>query len=122
MATSYVHMRKLSKLHQELPPQDLIEISNQYISDQQIDQIGRGYLMSQKKLPDFIKIIFEKAGADGFRSHQECFKSDAIFREWVLRDTYLDIDACYQHPDLVGLAEENQATRSDFSSDFSWSI
>ena len=122
LVISYTHMRKLAKSHPHDSSQDLIGISKHFITNQQINQIGRGYLMAEKRLPDSIKTIFENAGGDGFRFHQGYFKSDPKFREWVLRDNYLNIDACYLHPDLFGRAEKNQATRTEFGADFSWSI
>ena len=120
LVTSYVNLREIANSHPQLPHHDLIGVSNKRITDQHIDQIGLGYLMTEKRLPDSIKRIFEKAGGDGFRFHQDCFRSDAKFREWVLRDTYLDIEACYQHPDLVRLANDNLALRRELGTDFSW--
>ena len=39
----------------------------------------------------------------GFRVLQEYFKKDALFRDWVLQPNYLDLDACYTHPDLQAI-------------------
>ena len=66
----------------------------------EISNIGRGYLRSDSELPDEIAQMFKTSGADGFSFHQIHFKRDVLFREWVLQPNYLDLDACYMHPDL----------------------
>ena len=38
---------------------------------------------------------------DGIRTHLAAFTEDAAFRDWVLREDYLDLDAAYVHPDLA---------------------
>jgi glycosyltransferase involved in cell wall biosynthesis len=37
----------------------------------------------------------------GVSQHLKSFIEDKNFREWVLRDNYLDIDKCYVHPELI---------------------
>ena len=37
----------------------------------------------------------------GVTQHLNCFIEDANFREWVLRDNYLDLEKCYVHPELL---------------------
>jgi len=101
LVTSYVLMRRLAAAHPELPPVDLIPLVAETINPQEISNIGRGYLKSDSKIPDDLQILFNTSGAEGFHLHQQHFKSDALFREWVLQPNYLDLDACYTHPDLA---------------------
>jgi hypothetical protein len=56
-------------------------------------------------LPEELRAIFETAGPAGFRLHQAAFAEDAAFRDWVLRADYLDLDACYTHPELVAYSD-----------------
>jgi len=66
-----------------------------------LDRIGHGYLTSLDDLPGDLRTVMETAGRQGFEAHQQHFRTDAAFREWVLRPDYLDIDRCYVHPDLL---------------------
>ncbi len=39
--------------------------------------------------------------SDGFSKHLAEFENDSAFRDWVLRENYLDLDSCYTHPALA---------------------
>ena len=100
LVTSYVLMRRLAAAHPERAPADIIELVGETISPAEIANIGRGYLKPNSKLPDELEQLFQNSGAAGFDLHQSHFKQDALFRDWVLQPNYLDLDACYSHPDL----------------------
>tara|TARA_B100000315_G_scaffold260274_1_gene320503 strand:- start:9322 stop:10371 length:1050 start_codon:yes stop_codon:yes gene_type:complete len=101
LVTSYVLMRRLAAAHPDFLPEELIALVDETINPDEIANIGRGYLKSDSKIPSELQQLFNTCGAEGFNLHQEHFKNDGQFREWVLRPNYLDIDACYTHPDLV---------------------
>lgn len=104
LVTSYVLMRRLAAAHPDRSPEDLIDLVAETISPTEISNIGHGYLgylKSGDSLPEDIKYLFETCGAEGFNLHQSHFKKDTLFRDWVLQPNYLDIDACYSHPDLL---------------------
>jgi hypothetical protein len=69
----------------------------------QIGHIGQGYLPKDAELPGELAAVFETAGAEGFMAHQEAFARDPLFRQWVLQPYYLDLEACYTHPDLTAI-------------------
>lgn len=101
LVSSYILMRKLAKAYPKYTSDELINLVPSIVSPLEVSSIGRGYLRADKKLPNKINKIFKTSGANGFNLHQGCFKNDKLFREWVLEPNYLDIDACYRHPDLL---------------------
>ncbi|MBT5430684.1 MAG: glycosyltransferase family 2 protein [Rhodospirillaceae bacterium] len=103
LATSYVLMRRLAAAYSTLTTIDLIDLVADTISSTEITNIGRGYLNADSNLPDELEHLFRTCGSKGFRLHQEYFKKDALFRDWVLQPNYLDLDACYTHPDLQSI-------------------
>jgi len=100
LVSSYILMRRLANAHPTLSAAGLIDLVPDTVSSVEISNIGRGYLRSDSELPDEIAQMFKTSGADGFNFHQIHFKRDVLFREWVLQPNYLDLDACYMHPDL----------------------
>tara|TARA_B100001094_G_scaffold228926_1_gene223541 strand:- start:212 stop:1255 length:1044 start_codon:yes stop_codon:yes gene_type:complete len=52
---------------------------------------------ASKELIEIIRDGLEQ----GVTQHLNCFIEDANFREWVLRDNYLDLEKCYVHPELL---------------------
>lgn len=105
LVTSYVILRELAEINPDLNGEALLQIVSDRFDDDRIATIGRGYLRPDTRLPDNLKRIFETAGSSGFRAHQESFRDDPAFREWVLRETYLDINDAYRHPDLQPQSE-----------------
>ena len=101
LVTSHILMRELSARNPDTPAAELDGHVSSAISEHQLDTIGHGYLSSFTDLPDNLIEIFKTEGRRGFDNHQKYFKNDSLFRDWVLRPHYLDIDACYNHPDLV---------------------
>lgn len=101
LVISYVLMRHLAAKHPDVPAAGLIQYVGDEMPPEQIEAIGRGYLRKNVELPEEIRRAFETAGPQGFHAHQQAFANDAAFRDWVLRPDYLDLDACYTHPDLV---------------------
>jgi glucosyl-dolichyl phosphate glucuronosyltransferase len=101
LVMSYVLMRHLAAKHPGVPSADLVQYVNGEMPPERIAAIGRGYLRQGFELPQEIRRAFETAGPLGFQAHQQAFASDAAFRDWVLRPDYLDLDACYTHPELA---------------------
>lgn len=97
LVTSYILLRRLAATH---PVDDLPQAVRDTISEDELATIGHGYLKSMRGLPEALRTVFETAGRQGFNDHQQFFIDDPAFRQWVLRPNYLDIDACYSHPDL----------------------
>ena len=121
LVSSYSHLRQLASSLSKVPPSDLVRISEEKVTDHQIKQIGQGYFgQGRGGVPDRFMKVFCTAGEKGFRYHREKFKLDHQFREWVLRQSYLDIDNTYRHPELIKVAKINQSTRKDKSADISW--
>ncbi len=100
LVTSYVLMRKLANAHPTLATADLADLVAETISTAEITNIGRGYLVGDAKIPEDLSQLIKTSGAEGFKFHQDVFKNDPLFRDWVLQPNYLDIDACYNHPKL----------------------
>jgi glycosyltransferase involved in cell wall biosynthesis len=105
IVTSYLLMRRLAARHPRLPSAELMRYVDDEFPEDKVSEIGRGYLRRRLPLPDHLRTIFETAGSAGFRLHQAAFAADAAFRDWVLRANYLDLDACYTHPELVGYSD-----------------
>ena len=103
LVTSYVLMRRLATANSTLTGTNLIDLAEDTISSTEISNIGRGYLNAESKLSDELDLLFRTCGSEGFRLHQKYFKKDALFRDWVLQPNYLDLDACYTHPDLLAI-------------------
>ena len=103
LVTSYVLMRRLAAGHSHAPSGSLADLVPEAIAayNVDLDRIGHGYLTSLDDLPGDLRTVMETAGRQGFEAHQQHFRTDAAFREWVLRPDYLDIDRCYVHPDLL---------------------
>jgi glycosyltransferase involved in cell wall biosynthesis len=102
LVTSYVLMRRLAAGHPGPASGDLADLVPEAIAayNVDLDRIGHGYLTSLDQLPGDLRVVMETAGRQGFEAHQNHFRADAAFRDWVLRPNYLDIDQCYAHPDL----------------------
>jgi glycosyltransferase involved in cell wall biosynthesis len=98
IVTSYILLRQAAT--HASTAEECQQIVSDQITEDMLDNIGKGYLSSFKNLPDTVKNIFSTAGREGFGAHQNYFKTDSNFRDWVLRTNYLDIEACYSHPDL----------------------
>jgi len=122
LATSYHYLREIQAQNIDTDGKDLVEIAAGSVTDSQINKIGSGYLTAEVPLPPEVGRHLETKGAEGFRHHQELFAADVKFRQWVLQESYLDIDACYDHTDLMKTAAENQSQRSDFEADYIWSL
>ncbi len=101
LVTSYILMRQLAKKHPNYSPDDLINHVSDVIKPMEIANIGKLYLTDKANLPDEIQYLFNTSGKVGFLHHQNYFISDSLFRDWVLQPNYLDINACYKHPDLL---------------------
>jgi len=102
LVTSYVLMRRLAAGHRQAASGDLADLVPEAIDAYKVDldRIGHGYLTSLDDLPADLRSVMETAGRQGFEAHQQHFRKDLAFRDWVLRPNYLDIDRCYTHPDL----------------------
>ncbi len=101
LVTSYVLLRGLAAANPDTDRRSLTALTYKTISDNELDSIGHGYLKTMSGLPDDLRRVFETAGREGFEDHQRYFTEDPAFRDWVLRPNYLDIDACYSHPELA---------------------
>ena len=103
MVTSYILMRLLAEANPSYPSKDLIDLVENSIGPEQISNIGQNYLKLDSKLPVELQNLFQTSGKEGFDFHQSRFLNDELFRNWVLSPTYLDIDACYSHPELLAI-------------------
>ena len=65
-----------------------------------IRTMARRYFRDADAAPrDLVQAV--ESGLDhGLNLQHDAFDSDSDFRLWVLRDNYLDLDACYTHPDF----------------------
>lgn len=63
--------------------------------------IARRYFRNPEAAPSDLAQAVE-AGLDrGMTLQRDAFMSDPLFRDWVMRENYLDLDLCYTHPDLA---------------------
>ena len=69
-------------------------------SDTELAEIAKRYLRDPGAAPDALRQTIEQGLKDGIADHLRHFQEDAGFRQWVLREDYLDLDMCYDHPDL----------------------
>ncbi len=102
LVTSYCLLRSQATNEPDLTPEQIMERVKDDAARHagQIERIGQGYLPRGAQLPGELAAVFETAGAEGFAAHQQAFERDPLFRQWVLRPHYLDLDTCYTHPDL----------------------
>ena len=70
-------------------------------TDDEIVNIARRYFRDWGGAPDDLKQAVIDGLANGIRNHLHHFIDDPDFRRWVLRDNYLDLDQCYDHPALI---------------------
>jgi len=70
-------------------------------TDGEISDIAKRYFRDWDAAPDDLKQAVADGLAKGIRSHLKHFIDDPDFRRWVLRENYLDLDSCYDHPDLI---------------------
>ena len=98
LVTSYILLRQTAA--KANTPEECRFLVEQSVTDEMLSNIGKYYLNSYRNLPNSLKHIFESAGPNGFKTHQHHFNLDNNFRKWVLRNSYLDLDICYSHPDL----------------------
>jgi glycosyltransferase involved in cell wall biosynthesis len=70
-------------------------------SAEEIRTIARRYFRDANAAPgDLVKAV--EIGLDhGMTIQRDAVRTDPAFRDWVLRENYLDLDACYRHPDLA---------------------
>ena len=104
LVTSYLALRRLHARYPDMPTGELIHHMNEVVDEATIKRIGRGYFTKIERLPAGVQEILDRAGREGFTHHQAMFATDPLFRDWVLRPNYLDVDACYTHPDLNAAA------------------
>ena len=63
--------------------------------------IARRYFRNPEAAPHDLACAVE-AGLDrGMTVQRDAFLTDPLFRDWVMRENYLDLDLCYSHPDLA---------------------
>lgn len=94
IARSFQYLRQIRAPY-ELPSEpELAEIANKYLRDPQA-------------APADLRGAIAAGLEAGIRLHLESFIADAAFREWVLRENYLDLDACHTHADLLVAAADD---------------
>jgi hypothetical protein len=69
-------------------------------SNVEVAAIAARYLRDPGVAPDALRQIMESGLKAGISDHLRHFREDAAFRDWVLREDYLDLDLCYDHPHL----------------------
>lgn len=73
-------------------------------SANEIRTIAQRYFRDSVAIPADLAQAVETGLDHGMSVQRAAFVSDPDFRAFVLRDNYLDLDACYTHPDLVTAA------------------
>ena len=82
-------------------------------SADEIRAIARRYFRDPGSAPGELVEAVEIGLDQGMSQHRAAFLADPKFRDWVMCDTYLDLDRCYTHP---ALAVESAATTTDWRS------
>lgn len=68
---------------------------------EEVREIARRYFADPVKAPADVFDAIVEGLTDGFTKHLSAFTGDPAFRDWVLRENYLDLDSCYTHPALT---------------------
>jgi glycosyltransferase involved in cell wall biosynthesis len=76
----------------------------------EIRAIARRYFRDADAAPiDLVQAV--EMGLDhGMALQRDAFRTDPDFRDWVMRENYLDLDSCYRHPDLAARAPAAAST------------
>ena len=79
-------------------------------SADEIRAIARRYFRDANAAPiDLVQAV--EMGLDhGMTLQRDAFCNDPKFRDWVMRENYLDLDSCYRHPDLAARAPAAAST------------
>ncbi len=80
-------------------------------SSDEIHSIAGRYFQDEKTAPTELRDAIARGLGDGITMVRDGFANDALFRDWVLRPDYLDVDAAYVHPDLVADQDVHAAER-----------
>lgn len=78
----------------------------------EIRAIARRYFRNPDAAPRDLVQALEMGLDHGMTIQRDAFQTDPAFRDWVLRDTFLDLDDCYQHPDLAARTSPSTDWRS----------
>lgn len=70
-------------------------------SSDDIRAIARRYFRDPDTAPNDLVQAVEIGLDRGMTMQRDSFITDPQFRDWVMRDDYLDLDDCYTHPDLA---------------------
>ncbi len=79
--------------------------------EREIRVMALRYFRDPELAPVKILSLIEEGIREGLATHIHHFQNDPAFKEWVLRDNYLDLDACYVHPDLTPVDEKDNAVK-----------
>jgi len=82
-------------------------------SADEIRAIARRYFRDPDTAPPALVEAVEIGLDQGMSQHRAAFINDPFFRDWVMRNNYLDLDAAYVHPDL---SSRGDAKASDWRS------
>ena len=85
-------------------------------SSDEIRAIARRYFRNADAAPTDLVHAVEMGLDDGMTLQRDAFRTDPGFRDWVLRENYLDLDACYHHPALAARATASTADVTDWRS------
>ena len=77
-------------------------------SADEINEICQRYFRDPGNEPAALRQAVVEGLSSGFTRHLDNFKNDPAFRDWVLRENYLDLDTCYSHPDLTGFFRDGE--------------
>lgn len=83
-------------------------------TDAEVTDIARRYFRDWGNAPDDLKQAVIEGLATGIRNHLNLFSDDPDFRRWVLRDNYLDLDQCYDHPALIAYQATTGGSEQDW--------
>jgi glycosyltransferase involved in cell wall biosynthesis len=79
--------------------------------ESEIASIAGRYFRDVTAVPKELSDAVEKGLRDGISRVHTGFESDPMFRDWIMRPDYLDLDAAYVHPALTA-ANDTQDWRS----------
>ena len=85
-------------------------------TEAEIIDITSRYFRDWRNAPGDLKQAVLEGLTYGIRQHLKYFTDDQDFRRWVLRDNYLDLERCYNHPDLINYQARVKGAEQDWRS------
>lgn len=82
-------------------------------SEHEIRVMALRYFRDPEFAPSEILALIMEGINEGLSTHLDHFNNDPDFRRWVLHENFLDLESCYQHPDLQPL-DDGAGTAKDW--------